>query len=63
MNEKDRYITLIAKRGDPYGGNGGTLDLLSWCNKLNLARVTEDEARRFYEDPDSPYTVNAEDKL
>ena len=60
--DKDSYITLIARRGDAYGSNGGTLDLLLWCNKLNLKLVTAEEARRFWEDPHAPYdTVSKED--
>jgi len=53
--QKVNYIVLISRRGNRYGGDGGTLDLLIWCNKPNLRLVTEDEARRFWENPDASY--------
>lgn len=52
---KWQYITLIAGRGDHYGGHGGTHDLLNWCGKSNTNDVTEDEARRYWENPREPY--------
>ena len=53
--DKWEYIELIAKRGDHYGGNNGTYDLLMWCGKKSTVAVTKDEARRFYDNPDAPY--------
>ena len=43
------YITLISKNGACYGTDGGILDLLQWCGKLNTMQVTEAEARAFWE--------------
>ena len=48
MNKLD-YISLISKRGDRYGYNGGVYDLLSWSGKLNTVMVTESEAKDFWE--------------
>ncbi|MDO4540894.1 MAG: hypothetical protein Q4B48_07360 [Syntrophomonadaceae bacterium] len=58
--KKDDYIKLISSRGNAYGEKGGTLDLLKWCNKRGLFQVTEDEARRFWEDPNSAYEAEEE---
>ena len=55
MKTLNEYLNAISKRGDRYGGNGGVLDLLLWCNKQNTQQVTIEEVRQFYEDPDSPY--------
>jgi hypothetical protein len=55
MKTLNEYLNAISKRGDRYGRNGGILDLLLWCDKQNTQRVTIEEARQFYEDPDSPY--------
>ena len=55
MENKDYYIQLISARGDRYGGHGGVLDLLLWCSKNSLRDVTAEEARIFYEAPDSKY--------
>ena len=55
MKTLNEYLNAISKRGDRYGRNGGILDLLLWCDKQNTQQVTIEEARKFYEDPDSPY--------
>ena len=54
MNKWD-YIRKIAARGDAYGHRGGACDLLEWCQKYNLMAVTDEESRRFWEDPCQPY--------
>ena len=54
-NERDVYIGMISHRGNPDGTGGGLLDLLTWCGKLGLRDVTEEEARRFWEDPNCAY--------
>jgi len=51
MDKKQEYLNLISARGDAYGGHGGLFDLLMWCDKLSLREVTEEEARRFLEEP------------
>ena len=51
----DDYLDRISHRGKPDGTGGGLLDLLTWCGKLGLRDVTEDDARRFWEDPDCDY--------
>lgn len=55
MNRKEEYLRNISLRGDQYGGRGGLLDLLTWCGKLRLLDVSEEDARRFLENPDQPY--------
>lgn len=52
---KTDYLKEISARGDAYGGNGGILDLLEWCGKLNTTQVTEEEARRFWHNPAANY--------
>ncbi len=54
MSKRDDYLQQISKRGDVYGGNGGLLDLLIWCDKVKLPDVTEDEARAFLENAGAP---------
>lgn len=49
------YLRQISERGDQYGGNGGLLDLLMWCNKLNTASVTVEEAKAFLAYPELSY--------
>lgn len=51
MLTKSEYLMLISRRGDAYGGHGGILDLLEWCDKTNTQEITLDEARQFYESP------------
>ncbi len=55
MRGLSEYLTAISRRGDAYGGGGGILDLLEWCGKPSTRAVTEEEARRFYDDPRQPY--------
>lgn len=55
MSSKDAYLSMISERGNERGGGGGLLSLLEWCGKVGLYQVTEEEARRFWEEPDSPY--------
>lgn len=55
LNKKDEYIRLISLRGDHYGYNKGLYDLLTWSGRMNLSEVTEEEARLFFENPDSEY--------
>lgn len=54
-------IRKIAARGDLYGHNGGSCDLLDWCHKHSLLSVTDEEARRFLEDPSQPYDAGRDD--
>ncbi len=51
----DEYLARISRRGKPDGTQGGLLDLLTWCGKLGLRDVTEEDARRFLEDPHCEY--------
>lgn len=60
LQKKSDYLRAISKRGDAYGGCGGLLDLLCWCEKPNTLLVTMEEARRFYEHPEAPYAKKAE---
>ncbi len=46
---KWKYISLISKRGNADGSNGGVLDLLIWSGKPNTASVTLEEAKAFWE--------------
>ena len=55
MSKLDDYLRQISKRGDAYGGHGGLLDLLMWCDKGKIPDVTEEEARIFLEDPGTLY--------
>ena len=55
MKDIDDYLHLISKRGRRDGSGGGLLSLLDWCGKTGLREVTEDEARRFWQDPSQPY--------
>lgn len=57
MRDIDDYLHLIKKRGNRDGTGGGLLDLLMWCEKFGLREVSEDEARRFWENPLQPYRV------
>jgi len=54
MERRGNYLNLILQRGT--GTDGGLLDLLNRCGRLGLFDATEDEARRFREDPTSPHT-------
>ncbi len=56
MNERAYYLELISKRGDAFGGHGGTLSLLEWCNKNGLCDVTEEEVKAYWLYPESNYT-------
>jgi len=51
---KSSYIKMISARGRAKPNGDGVLDLLNWCNKPNTACVTLEEAKQFWEDPDSP---------
>ncbi|MEG1432626.1 MULTISPECIES: hypothetical protein [Eubacterium] len=55
MDKKSEYLKEISKRGDHYGYQGGIYDLLTWCEKMSVLEVTEEEARRFLENPNAPY--------
>ncbi len=55
MDELNDYLKKISKRGDAYGGNGGILDLLMWCDKENTASVSLEEAMQFWEETESDY--------
>lgn len=55
MIVKDAYLKMISARGSEDGSNGGLLSLLEWCGKMGLLEVTEEEAKRFWEDPAQPY--------
>ena len=45
----DKYLKRISAQGAPDGSQGGLLDLLTWCGKLGLREVSEQEAQRFLE--------------
>ena len=53
--ERDRYLDMIAQRGDKFGKGGGLLDLLLWCGKPGTGCVSGPEAKYFYLHPDSDY--------
>lgn len=57
MRSKEEYLMAISARGDHYGGHGGVLDLLQWCNKLNTQEVSLEDAARFYENSNQPYVI------
>ena len=60
MNTLSEYIAAISSRGDQYGGHRGVLDFLAWCGKFGTHSVTLEEARRFYNDPQSSYADSFE---
>ena len=55
MQDINYYLKELSARGDKFGGSGGVLDLLFWCNKASTREVNLEEAKRFLEDPKSPY--------
>ena len=56
LSRLDQYFKQISQQGAPDGSNGGLLDLLSWCGKLGLREVSEEEAALFL-------SITKEDRL
>ncbi len=52
---RDDALSLIARRGNTDGTNGGLLDLLIWSGKMGLYAVTDEDVLRFWADPSQPY--------
>ena len=55
MDMRDSYLKMISGRGDSHGHREGLLDLLDWCGKSGLYQVTEEDAKRYWENPRAPY--------
>ena len=63
MSQLEDDLKQISERGDRYGGHGGILDLLKWCNKEGVIHVTMEEARLFLENPNAPSPQSDTDEM